>query len=137
MAVQPLMKIKKIKKRNKRFTKHEYEDYPHKLNPSWRRPRGIDSRVRRKFRSNKPMVSIGYRTKKQHRDVLPNGFKKFLIRNLSDVEMLLMNNRVYCGELAQNLSARKRKAIVNRAKELNVKITNYKGKLVTEDKNTD
>lgn len=48
-----------------------------------------------------------------------------------------MNNRVYCGELAHNLSARKRKAIVNRAKELNVRITNYKGKMVTEDKNTD
>lgn len=64
MAVQPLMKIKKIKKRNKRFTKHEYEDYPHKLTPAWRRPRGIDSRVRRKFRGNKPMVSIGYGTNK-------------------------------------------------------------------------
>ena len=120
MAVQPLMKIKKIKKRNKRFTKHEYEDYPHKLSPNWRRPRGIDSRVRRKFRGNKPMVSIGYGTNKKHRDFLPNGFKKFLIRNLNDIEMLLMNNRVYCGELAKNLSSRKREAILKRAKELNV-----------------
>lgn len=54
------------------------------------------------------MVSIGYGTNKKHRNVLPNGFKKFHIKNLNDVEMLLMNNRVYCGELAANLSARKR-----------------------------
>ena len=47
MAVQPLRKIKKVKKRSKRFTRHEFEDYPHKMAASWRRPRGIDSRVRR------------------------------------------------------------------------------------------
>ena len=135
MVVQPLRKIKKIKKRNKQFTKHEYEDYPHKLSKNWRRPRGIDSRVRRQFRSNKPLVKIGYGTNKKHKHVLANGFKKFLIRNLKDIELLLMNNRVYCGELASNLSGRKREQIVKRAKELSVRITNYKGKLVTADKN--
>lgn len=109
MAVQPLRKIKKIKKRAKRFTRHEYEDYPNKLKPNWRRPRGIDSRVRRQFRGNKPLVSIGYGTNKKHRHVMPNGFKKVLIRNAKDMEALLMNNRVYCAELASNLSARKKK----------------------------
>ncbi len=80
------------------------------------------------------MVRVGYRTKKEHRDVLPNGFRKILIRNEKDIEMLLMNNRVYCGELAHNLSKRKRQAIAKRAQELNVRLTNYKGKLVTEEK---
>ena len=44
--------------------------------------------------------------------MLPNGFKKFLIRNAAELEVLLMHNREYCGELASNLSARKRKEIV-------------------------
>ncbi len=133
MAVQPLRKVNKIKKRDKRFTRWEHEDF-NKMKPNWRRPRGIDSRFRRQFRGLKPLVCIGYGTNKAHRHVLPNGFKKFLISNLADLEVLLMNNRVYCGELAANLSARKKKEIVKRAAELNVKITNYKGKLVTEDK---
>ena len=133
MAVQPLRKVNKVKKRTKRFTRWECEDFD-KLKPNWRRPRGIDSRIRRQFRGAKRMVTIGYGTNKQHRYLLPNGFKKFLIRNLADVEVLLMNNRVYCGELASNLSSRKKKEIVKRAAELNVRITNYKGKLVTEDK---
>merc|ERR1711976_450613 len=130
---QPLRKLKKVKKRTKRFTRWEYEDFD-KLKPNWRRPRGIDSRIRRQFRGTKKMVSIGYGTNKQTRFLLPNGFKKFLIRNLSDLEVLLMNNRVYCGEIASNLSSRKRKLILQRAQELNVRITNAKAKTVTEDK---
>lgn len=47
MAVTPLNKIHKFKKRDKRFTRFESEDFPHKLKPNWRRPRGIDCRVRR------------------------------------------------------------------------------------------
>ena len=47
MTVKPLVKINKIKKRTKRFTRFESEDYPGKLSASWRRPRGIDNRVRR------------------------------------------------------------------------------------------
>ena len=47
MTVKPLVKINKIKKRTKRFTRFESEDFPNKLSASWRRPRGIDNRVRR------------------------------------------------------------------------------------------
>jgi large subunit ribosomal protein L32e len=63
-----------------------------------------------------------------------NGLKKFLITNESDLELLLMNNRVYAGEIAKNLSARKRARIVQRARELNVKLTNAKAKVATEEK---
>lgn len=83
------------------------------------------------------MVSIGYGTNKQHRDILPNGFKKLLIKNIGDLETLLMNNRVYCGELAHNLSGATRKKIVERAAQLNVKLTNAKSRVVTEEKNVE
>ena len=45
-----------------------------------------------------------------------------------------MNNRAYAGELAHNLSARVRTAIVKRAAELDVKLLNAKSKLKTEEK---
>lgn len=63
-----------------------------------------------------------------------NGFKRFLIRNPADLECLLMNNRVYAGEIAANISSRKREQIVNRARELNVNLVNAKAKVATEEK---
>ena len=137
MAIQPLKRVKKVIKRTKRFTKFEHEDFPHKLKASWRRPRGIDCRVRRQFKGTKPLVKIGYGTNKKHRHILPNGFKKLLIRNEKDLELLLMNNRTYCGELARSLSALKRKKLIERAAQLNVKITNAKSRVVVEEKNAD
>ena len=40
-----------------------------------------------------------------------------------------MNNRTYAGEIATNISARKRTLIVQRAKELNVRLTNGNAKV--------
>ena len=82
---------------------------------SWRRPHGIDSAYRRRFRGYPAILNIGYGTDKAVRHVLPNGFRKFLIRKVEDLELLLMNNRSFCGEIARTLARRKKDAIVRRA----------------------
>ena len=43
------------------------------LQTSWRRPKGIDSRCRRKFKGTTPMPNIGYGSNKKTRHTLPNG----------------------------------------------------------------
>ena len=85
------------------------------------------------------MPKIGSKNARKTRHLLKSGFKKLLIRNEKDIELLLMNNRSFCGELANSLSGKKRyslmfnvfdrKAIVERAKELYVRITKSTGKL--------
>merc|ERR1711879_614507 len=134
MAVTPLTKLRKVHKRTKKFIRCEYKDYKGKLKATWRKPRGQDNTCRRRLRGSNRLVKIGYGSNKKTRHVCPNGFKKLLLKNEADLELLLMNNRKFCGEIAHNLGAAKRKAIVKRAAELNVVLTNPRGRLHAEEK---
>lgn len=48
----------------------------------------------------------------------PAGFYKFAVHNSKELELLLMHNRKYAAEIAHNVSSLKRKAIVERAREV-------------------
>merc|ERR1712241_1201156 len=74
-----------------------------KLRTGWRKPKGIDSAVRRKFKGARLMPNIGYGSNKKTRHMLPNGFYKFLVKQPSDLNMLVMHNTEYCVEKAQAL----------------------------------
>uniref|UniRef100_A0A061RH85 Large subunit ribosomal protein L32e n=2 Tax=Tetraselmis sp. GSL018 TaxID=582737 RepID=A0A061RH85_9CHLO len=131
--VQPLKRIPIVKKRTKKFARHQ-SDRKIAVKESWRRPKGIDSRVRRKFRGcGVIMPNIGYGTNKKTRHLLPNGFYKFLVHNVADLEMLMMHNRNYCAEIAHNVSTLKRKAIVERAHQLNVRVINASARLRSQE----
>ncbi|KAL9680277.1 hypothetical protein QQ045_018155 [Rhodiola kirilowii] len=100
---------------------------------NWRRPKGIDSRVRRKFKGVTLMPNIGYGSDEKTRHYLPNGFKKFVVHNVKELEVLMMHNRTYCAEIAHNLSTRKRKEIVERAAQLDIVVTNKLARLRSKE----
>ncbi|PNH34879.1 hypothetical protein VD0002_g5818 [Verticillium dahliae] len=120
-----------VKKRTKRFERHQSDRFM-RVDPSWRKPKGIDNRVRRRFRGTAPMPSIGYGSNKKTKYMMPSGHKAFLVNNVSDVELLLMHNRTFAAEIAHGVSSRKRIDIISRAKQLGVKVTNPKAKVTTE-----
>mmetsp|Transcript_75907 Transcript_75907/g.164282 ORF Transcript_75907/g.164282 Transcript_75907/m.164282 type:complete len:137 (-) Transcript_75907:45-455(-) len=131
--VTPLVKAKIVKKRTKSFERHQHQQFWRIGRSSWRKSKGIDSRVRRRFKGTIPQPSIGYGSDKQTRNLLPNGFYKFVVHNPKELEMLMMHNRKYCAEIAHSVSSKTRKTIVERANQLNIKVTNAGAKLRTEE----
>ena len=102
-------------------------------NSSWRKPKGIDGRVRRRFKGAVPMPSIGYGSDKQTRNVHPHGFRTVVINNVQELEMLMMHNRSYAATVAHSVSSRLRKEIVQRAEQLSIRVTNANAKLRAEE----
>ncbi|KAI9889363.1 MAG: 60S ribosomal protein L32 [Vezdaea aestivalis] len=120
-----------VKKRTKRFHRHQSDAYKC-VATNWRKPKGIDNRVRRRFKGQMVMPSIGFGSNKKTRHMMPSGHKAFLVHNLSDVNLLLMHNKTYAAEIAHAVSSRKRVDIIARAKELGLKVTNSKARVTTE-----
>lgn len=126
----PLVKPSTIqKKHRKEFKRHHSDRYGRLANSGWRKPKGIDSVVRRRFRGNIVMPKIGYGNNKKTRDVAPNGLKTFVVANIGELDLLLLQTKTYAAEIAHNVSSRKRIAIVERAKALGVKVTNPNARL--------
>ena len=133
----PLSRPTIIKKHTARFVRHHGDRFMRidwNRKPGWRRPRGIDSRVRRRFKSNNRTVKIGFGTNKLHRHILPNGFKKFVVNTPRDLELLLLHNRVYAAQIAHNVAVPKRLAILKRAAQLDVRVLNFRARVQTQDR---
>merc|ERR1711992_50325 len=120
-------------KRTKKFTRHQSDRYAKLSKSSWRKPKGIDSRVRRRFKGQYLMPSIGYGSNKKTRHMCPDGLKKFLVHNVSELEVLLMQNKTFSAEIAHGVSSKKRKTIVERAAQLSIKVTNANARLRSEE----
>uniref|UniRef100_A0A4X1UDF8 Ribosomal protein L32 n=1 Tax=Sus scrofa TaxID=9823 RepID=A0A4X1UDF8_PIG len=145
-ALRPLVKPKIVKKRTKKFIRHQSDRYV-KIKElagfmdtnhvffqrNWRKPRGIDNRVRRRFKGQILMPNIGYGSNKKTKHMLPSGFRKFLVHNVKELEVLLMCNKSYCAEIAHNVSSKNRKAIVERAAQLAIRVTNPNARLRSEE----
>lgn len=79
------------------------------------------------------MPKIGYGSNKNTKFMMPNGLKKVVIRNASDLEVLLMASKGCAAEIAHNVSARNRLLIVKKSKDLNIKLTNPHARLVLSE----
>merc|ERR1712071_561776 len=132
MAIRPVSRPKIVKKRTKQFIRRQSDRYD-KLKRNWRRLKGIDNRVRRKFKGQYKMPGICYGSDKTTKHILPNGFRKVVVNNIKELEVLMMQNRKYCAEIAHAVSSKNRKVIVERAKQLAIKVTNPNARLRSEE----
>ena len=116
MAITPAPHPQIVKKRPKTFTRHQSDRYG-KVNRNWRKPKGIDNRVRRGFKGMYKMPNIGYGSNKATKRMLPIGFRKVLVHNVKELEVLMMQNKKFCAEIAQGVSSKNPKTVVKRAQQ--------------------
>ncbi|CAN0557501.1 unnamed protein product [Ectocarpus sp. 8 AP-2014] len=132
MALTPASRPKIVKKRVKKFIRHQSDRYD-KVKCNWRRPKGIDNRVRRKFKGMYKMPNIGYGSNSTTRHMMPTGFRKVLIHNIKELEVLMMSNKTYAAEIARGVSAKNRKSLIERAAQLAIRVTNPNARIRSEE----
>eukprot|EP00906_Rhabdomonas_costata_P015776 RCo022636 len=125
-------RVLRTKKKHPSFRRFQSDLFV-RVRPSWRKPHGIDSRMRRRFKGMPAMPKIGYKGHRALRNVHPDGMRHLLINNVRELEMLVMCNRKWAAVVAHGVGAKKRKAIVDRAKKLHIRVVNRNARLRREE----
>ncbi len=117
-----LLKLRKRAKNKKpEFLRSESWRYS-KMSESWRRPRGLDHKMRRKIKGWPPMVSTGYRGPKVARGLHPSGLREVMVHNVD--ELSLVDPSVQAARIAGTVGKKKRALILAEAKERKIRVFN-------------
>ena len=121
-----------IKKKKPSFVRQESWRYK-RLSESWRRPRGLDNKMRRKIKGWPPTVNVGYRGPKATRGLHPSGYKEVLAYNTEDLKKI--DPKTQAARIAHTVGKRKRTKILVEARKRKITILNLREvKEVVEEK---
>lgn len=109
------------KRRRPDFRRQEWFRY-RKLGKSWRRPRGLHSKMRRGMKYRSKMASVGFRSPRKVRGLHPSGFEEVLIHNTEELEAL--DPKKQAARIGHSVGTRKRIDIESRADEIGIHILN-------------
>lgn len=95
-----------------------------KFSLSWRRPRGLDNKIRRKIKGWPASPSTGYKGPKIARGMHPSGYREVIVNNAEAVAAVDPNTHAI--RIAHTVGRKKRAVIIAEAKRLNIKILNVR-----------
>jgi large subunit ribosomal protein L32e len=90
---------------------------------SWRKPRGLDNKIRRKIKGWPPGPSTGYKGPKIARYLHPSGYREVIVHNVDDLTNIDAQTQAI--RIGHTVGKRKRADIITKAKELDIKILNF------------
>ncbi len=112
---------KNMKRKKPKFRRQEWFRYK-RLGESWRRPRGLQSKLRKNLKYRINRVRVGYKAPVEVRGLHSSGFKEILVYNRSDLEKL--NPKLEAARIGHSVGTKKRIEIEEYADELGIRILN-------------
>jgi large subunit ribosomal protein L32e len=104
-----------------RFVRPESWRYV-RLHPEWRKPKGLDNKIRKSFKGYPKRVKIGYGGPAKARGYHPSGHLDVLVHNPSQLDDLIPERDAV--RIGRRVGAKKRAAILKRATELGLRVLN-------------
>jgi len=121
-AVEQALKLRKaVKVRKPSFRRHESWRYS-RLKESWRKPRGLDNKMRLKAKGWPKSVNIGYGGPKIARGLHPSGYFEVLVHTPDEVAKV--DPKTHAIRIAHNVGTRKRIQIASLAREREIHVLN-------------
>ncbi|MFH1054383.1 MAG: 50S ribosomal protein L32e [Candidatus Woesearchaeota archaeon] len=114
---------KRIKDKKPKFTRQDNHKKP-KLGDKWRRPKGIDSKMRLRLKGYKKSPSKGYKSPKAVKGLSKEGLKKILVYTIKDIDPI--NNEEEGIIISKGVGNKKRIEIIKRANEKKINVLNIK-----------
>ena len=112
-----------LKRKRPDFVRQESWRYK-RIKENWRRPRGLDNKMRRKVKGWPKCPEIGYRGPKVVRGLHPSGYEEVLVYNPNDLDKIDPEKQAV--RIAHTVGIRKRMEIIAKATSKKIKILNPK-----------
>jgi len=117
-----LLKIRsRINKKRPHFKRFESWRFI-RLKDQWRKPRGIDNKMRTEEKGWPKSVKIGYRGPAAVRGLHPSGYEEVMVWNPSDLAKI--NPETQVARIGGTVGGRKIEAILKKAEEYGIRVLN-------------
>jgi large subunit ribosomal protein L32e len=117
-----LMRVRKrISRKRPKFRKYESWRFK-RLKDNWRRPTGIDNKMRQKRSGWPKTVNVGYGSPRAVRHLHPSGMEEVFVYNVGDLAIVDPETQV--ARIGGSVGAKKRIDIVDEALKREIRILN-------------
>ena len=117
-----LLELKKqMKAKKPEFLRQDYHKKK-RLALVWRRPKGIDSKLRKNLKGHGFIVQAGYRGPKAVRGMLDNGLMPALVRNVQELNSL--DNKTHIMIIAGSVGLKAKLQLLQLAEKKGLKVAN-------------